>query len=106
METRMMQDCISDKERIQKIIDEIINPKLSTHMGGMELKDFQEGILTVRFTGACGSCYAAEETLDNFVKAVFAREMPEIREVLLDNSVSDDLLELTRSLMSGGAGRS
>ena len=102
-----MHNCIDDEnKRIQKVIDEIINPKLSSHMGGMELKDYQDGILTVRFTGACGSCYAAEETLDNFVKVVFSREMPEIREVRLDNSVSDDMLEFTRSLMASGAGRS
>ncbi|MCI7412285.1 NifU family protein [Hornefia butyriciproducens] len=96
----MMQN--EKREQIQALIDEKINPVLESHMGGMEMRDYQDGVLTVRFTGTCGGCYAAEDTLENVVKEVFRREMPEIREVLLDNSVDEDMMAFARSLMRGG----
>ena len=91
--------------RIQKIIAEKVNPLLEKHLGGMVLQDYADGVMTVKFTGACRACYAAEDTLDNVVKDIFSREMPEVKDILLDNSVDDDLLDFARSLMRGGGSR-
>ena len=40
-------------KRIREIIDTKINPALSEHMGGLEFRIYEDGVLSVRFTGAC-----------------------------------------------------
>ena len=100
---------MSDKQdtiaQIQEIIETRINPALSEHMGGLEFRSYRDGVLAVRFTGACRGCYAADDTLDGIVRQTFAQEMPEIREVELDQSVAQDLMDMAKKLMSEGAGR-
>lgn len=91
--------------KIREIIDTKINPALSEHMGGLEFRSYEDGVLSVRFTGACRGCYAADDTLNGIVRQVFAQEMPEIRDVELDESIDPEMLDLARKLMKEGAGR-
>lgn len=45
--------------RIEQIIDENIRPALAGDGGGLEILDYQDGLLTVHYQGACGSCPSA-----------------------------------------------
>lgn len=118
-ETQLKKSCVSPEQnqskgqeqsqvreekiaRIKAIIDEQINPILEEHMGGLVMTEYtDEDVLWVRFTGACGSCYAAEDTLDGVVRDILWNEMPEIKDIQLDDSVDEDLLDFARSLMKG-----
>lgn len=88
------------KEKLNKVIEEKINPILGEHLGGLMLISCEDDSATVRFTGSCRTCYAAEETLENVVKDVIFKEVPEIKEVYLDNSVSDDLIDFAKQILS------
>lgn len=88
------------EEKLNKIIEEKINPVLGEHLGGLVLTYCDQNSATVKFTGNCRTCYAAEETLDNVVKEIIFKEMPEIEEVNLDDSVSEDILDFARKLLS------
>jgi len=70
------------KEKIQKIVDEKINPALGTHGGSCELVDVtSENVVQVRLKGACGGCPGALITLKGFVLETLKAEVPEITDV-------------------------
>ena len=89
------------EKEIQRIIKEKINPILNEHMGGVVLRDYSNGVVTVKFTGNCGSCMAASDTLENIVKTTLFEELPQIEDVVLDTSVDQDLLDFAKRILSG-----
>jgi len=86
--------------KIEEVIRDKIDPVLGEHLGGIVLTGYSDGIAEVKFTGACGSCYAAEDTLDGVVKDILMKEIPEIKDIRLDNSADDDLIAFARKMMS------
>lgn len=90
------------ENKINRTIIEKINPILNEHLGGLTLINCDKGIATVKFIGSCRTCYAAEETLENIVKDIILEEINEIEDVILDNSVSDDLMDFARAILSKG----
>ena len=89
------------KENIQQIIDEVINEQLALHGGSAKLTRFEDGVAWVKFLGACGSCMSASDTLETVVKAEIMERLPEVKDVQLDTSVSDDLLDFARKILNG-----
>lgn len=89
------------RERIQKILDENVNAQLAAHGGSASLTEYEDGVAWIKFHGACASCMSSSETLENIVKESICREIPEVRELRLDDSVSEDLLDMARKILSG-----
>ncbi|WP_425801159.1 NifU family protein [Desulfitobacterium sp. Sab5] len=80
-------------EVIQKIIEQKIRPALNAHHGDLELIQVTEdGYLKVRLTGACSSCPGSQQTLKEFVEALIMAECPEIKGVIPEYGVSDELI--------------
>lgn len=73
-------------EKIEKIIEEDINPYLAMHQGGCEFVNYQEkeGKLTIRMFGGCSGCPSSSITLFNGIEPIFKEKLPEIKEILLD----------------------
>ena len=89
------------KEKITKILDDDINVKLVLHGGGATLTSFEDGVAKIKFTGACASCMAQTDTFDEAVKGTILRKVPEVRDVMVDDSVSDELLDFARQILAG-----
>ena len=89
------------KEKITKILDDDINVKLVLHGGGATLTSFEDGVAKIKFTGACASCMAQTDTVDEVVKGTILRKVPEVRDVMVDDSVSDELLDFARQILAG-----
>lgn len=72
------------KEKIEKVIKEIINPRLTMHSGGIELisVDEKEGIATIKFSGMCVGCPMAGMTFEGLVEAELMSEVPELCQVI------------------------
>lgn len=94
-----MSDTI--KEKIQSIIDETVNTQLKLHGGSASLTSYEEGIAWVKFHGACAQCMSSSETLEMVVKEAILKEVPEVKDVRLDDTVSEDLLNMARKILSG-----
>jgi Fe-S cluster biogenesis protein NfuA len=45
--------------KIEQIIDENVRPALAGDGGGLEVLAYQDGVLSVHYQGACGSCPSA-----------------------------------------------
>ena len=70
------------KERVIAALEKI-RPALQADGGDVEFVDITEdGIVSVRLKGACGSCPMAMMTLKNGVERVVKAVVPEVKEVL------------------------
>jgi Fe-S cluster biogenesis protein NfuA len=91
---------IEMKDKIQQVLEEKVNPVLAEHFGGANLVSYEEGIAKVRLTGACSTCPSAQFTIEDVVKQILMANIPEIEDVILDTSVSDDLIEMARKILN------
>lgn len=85
---------------IEKILREKVNPCLEKHGGGVVPVSYERGIFCFRLTGGCAGCPAADDTIEHIVKRELQAAMPEIKEVVLESQVSEELYRLARSLLT------
>lgn len=69
------------------------------HLGDLELISVQDGVVTVKLLGACKGCPSAKSTLEEIVLAGIQEEIPWIREVVLHDETSEELLEMARKIL-------
>ena len=69
------------EERIKNIIEEI-KPYLNSEGGNIDFIKYEDGIVFVKLTGACGCCPHQNETLKNGVLRTLQEEIPEIKDVI------------------------
>lgn len=87
------------EEQITQVLKEKVDPVLAEHYGGAMLTGFENNIAKVRLTGACASCPSAQYTIEDIVKGIVMENCPEVEDVVLDTSVSEDLLDMARKLL-------
>jgi len=68
------------KEQVEEVLDQI-RPHLQADGGDVELVDIQDGVVTVRLTGACNGCPMSQMTLKNGVERILKENIPEIKSV-------------------------
>ncbi|MFH1858613.1 MAG: NifU family protein [Candidatus Omnitrophota bacterium] len=70
------------KEKVQKVMDEIINPALAQHGGYAELIDVKDNTVILQLSGGCHGCASAAMTLKMGVEATLREEVsPDIEVV-------------------------
>ena len=57
---------------------EKIRPFINRDGGDIEFVRFEEGIVYVKFLGACQNCSAVQDTLGNGVEVILMEEVPEV----------------------------
>ncbi|MFP4473428.1 MAG: NifU family protein [Candidatus Omnitrophota bacterium] len=68
-----------DLARIEAVINRDIRPALQMHGGDLEVLDYQDKILRIRYEGACGGCPSAMfGTLQMIESALKEKIDPEI----------------------------
>jgi Fe/S biogenesis protein NfuA len=70
------------KERVQELIENMINPAVAAHGGYIELIDVKDSTVYLRMSGGCQGCGAADITLKAGIERLIFEELPEITEVL------------------------
>ncbi|MBP6491709.1 MAG: NifU family protein [Clostridia bacterium] len=88
------------KERLEKVLKEKVDPVLESHFGGIMLTGYEDGIAYVKLTGSCSTCPSAQYTIEDVVKQIVMEEIPEVQDVILDTSVSEDLMDMARKLLN------
>jgi Fe-S cluster biogenesis protein NfuA len=74
---------------VQRVLDEAINPYVSTHGGNIALLKVDERIVYVEMSGGCQGCAASTATLRQGLEALLAEEVPEV-EGLVDVTAHED----------------
>jgi Fe-S cluster biogenesis protein NfuA len=87
------------EDNIRKALTEKVNPMLAEHFGSAELSAYEDGVAYVRMNGACAACPSAQYTVEDVVKNEVMSAVPEVRDVRLDTSVSEDLLDMARKIL-------
>lgn len=69
------------REKIEAALEKI-RPSLVADGGNIQLVDIENGTVTIRMTGACGSCPMATYTLKQGIEKALKKEVPEVKEVI------------------------
>ena len=85
----------------KNFLDQVVNVQLQLHGRSASSTSYQDGVAWVKFHGACASCMSSSETLELVVKEGIMTALPEVRDVRLDDTVSEDLLDMARKILSG-----
>lgn len=89
------------EKKIQQILDESINKQLELHGGSAVFTGYEDGTAWIKLNGACASCMSASDTFENVIKAGIMEALPEVKDVKLDDTVSEDLMEMARKILGG-----
>lgn len=90
------------REQIDKVLKEKVDPVLAQHYGGAYVTGISDdNIVKVKLTGACACCPSAQYTIEDVVKAIVMEEIPEVKDVVLDTSVSEDLIDMAKKILRG-----
>ena len=96
-----------DLKRIEAVLDQQVRPALRAHGGEIQIDHLEDGVLYFRMLGQCSNCPSAVVTAEELVAPPILEAIPEIRQVVLDTTVSDELwqdaMELLRRRHNGEA---
>jgi Fe-S cluster biogenesis protein NfuA len=70
------------RERVQRLLNEQINPGVASHGGFVELIDVENNNVYLRMGGGCQGCGAADVTLKMGIERLIREEVPQIYQVL------------------------
>ncbi len=68
------------REEIEKALAKV-RPALQADGGDVELVDVQDGIVSVKLTGACGGCPMSQMTLKEGIERAIREAVPDIKGV-------------------------
>ncbi len=68
------------EKKIEEALDKI-RPVLQADGGDVKFVDYEDGIVKVELTGACGGCPMAEMTLKAGIERTLKQEIPEVKTV-------------------------
>ncbi len=71
-----------DAEAIHKLIEEEINPGISSHGGSIALVALKDDIVYIKMSGGCHGCGSATATLKQGIVTTIKRALPHIKDVL------------------------
>ena len=69
-------------DRVQRVLDELVNPRIAAHGGAVELVDVADDVIYVRMTGGCQGCAASALTLRQGIDRMVREEIPEVRDIV------------------------
>jgi Fe-S cluster biogenesis protein NfuA len=72
---------LTTKDKVEKVLDQI-RPQLQADGGGVDLVDVNDdGVVSVRLTGACGGCPMSTMTLKMGIERLLLKHVPEVTRV-------------------------
>ncbi len=71
--------------QVRTLLQEV-SPTLGLHGGAVEFVSFTDGVVSVRFMGACVGCAAADMTLEYGLKELILIKCPEVHDVVAVNT--------------------
>ena len=70
------------RDKVQKVIDDELNPGLASHGGGVDLIDVQGTTIFVSLSGGCQGCASAKYTLKHGIEQIIRERVPEVTGVV------------------------
>ena len=73
------------KDKVEEVLNKI-RPSLIADGGNVELVDVNDGIVSLRLTGACAGCPMSTLTLKNGIERLLKEELSDVKEVVAVDS--------------------
>jgi len=70
------------RRQIRKVIDEMINPAVASHGGRVDLVDFVNNDVYIRFSGGCQGCASSQATLSGGIERLLREEFPDLGRIV------------------------
>ena len=70
------------KERVKKVIEEMINPAIAGHGGFVDVLDVKENVVYLMLGGGCQGCGMVNVTLKHGIESTLKEEIPQIAGVI------------------------
>ena len=88
------------KQEIEQVLETEVRPKLLQHQGDVQIVGWgDDRILKVRLTGKCSGCPSASLTTEEVIATAVKERIPQVKDVILVNELSSELIELAKQLM-------
>lgn len=68
--------------RILAVLDEEVRPALAQDGGDLSFEGFEDGVVYLKLTGACGTCPSSTATLKSGIEYLLREEFEEVTEVV------------------------
>ncbi len=88
------------EEQIESALDEYVRPLLVTHGGDMEVLRVEDGLVYFRMLGHCAGCAAADLTSEDLINKELVEHVPGVRRAVLENRVSQELMDQAREILN------
>ena len=69
------------RDKVEEVLNRI-RPNLNADGGDVELVDINDGIVSVKLTGACSGCPMSTLTLKNSIERLLKEEISGVKEVV------------------------
>ena len=69
------------RDRVEEILKQI-RPSLQADGGDVELVNVEDGVVSVKLTGACSGCPMSTITLKNGIERILKEQITDIKEVV------------------------
>ena len=86
-------------EEIEAVLDEHVRPLLRTHGGDMEVVEVKDGVVRFKLKGKCAGCPAADLTTEELIQTTLTEHLPQIKQAVLVQDISEDLLDEARAIL-------
>lgn len=89
------------RERLQRVIDEEINPGIASHSGVITLNRVVGNTIYITMGGGCQGCTASSVTLRSGVEGSFRKEVPQLGAVLDETDHNSGVNPFFREMPAG-----
>lgn len=87
-------------KEFEDFIDKNVRPYLKEHYGNVKLISFADGVLKVKLLGNCSNCPLSILTLENVIGKELKQNFDCIKNVIVDDSISEETLNFARKLLN------
>ena len=70
------------RRRLQKLLDEKVNPMVAQHGGQIDLVDYVNRVAYIRMSGGCQGCSSSKATLSQGVERTILDAFPRVEQVV------------------------
>ena len=86
-------------KQIEQVLNERIRPQLALHGGDIWSLSCEDGVYRFRLLGQCSGCPSAYLTTESLIQETLLQTFPELKQVVLVQQVSDDLLDQAKAIL-------
>lgn len=70
------------RHKIQRVLDQEINPAVSSHGGRIDLVDYANRVVYIKMSGGCQGCASSAATLRNGVEQTILKAFPRVKQIV------------------------